>query len=163
MASQYHEGEKPCEIPPFKSNTFQSDEHPRDQHTTHNSPNISADVWENLREIFADLDALNDSENKVLLKKPIMHLRRLLQIHSNLWLEELDLDKVHLGVLYEREWYLRKLQALEATLGPPPSYDNLTVEGAGQELSTSSTFSQTVRSILYEDNNDFKLIGSRWQ
>jgi hypothetical protein len=25
----------------------------------------------------------------------------------------LDLDKVHLGVLYEREWYLRKLQALE--------------------------------------------------
>jgi hypothetical protein len=48
-------------------------------------------------------------------------------------------------------------------LGPPPSYDNLTVEGAGQELSTSSTFSQTVRSILYEDNNDFKLIGSRWQ
>ncbi|CAK9265384.1 unnamed protein product, partial [Sphagnum jensenii] len=102
-------------------------------------------------------------ENKVLLKKPIMHLRRLLQIHSNLWLEELDLDKVRLGVLYEREWYLRKLQALEATLGPPPSYDNLTVEGAGQELSTSSTFSQTVRSILYEDNNDFKLIGSRWQ
>lgn len=28
-------------------------------------------------------------------------------------MEELDLDKVHLGVLYEREWYLRKLQALE--------------------------------------------------
>lgn len=23
------------------------------------------------------------------------------------------MDKVHLGVLYEREWYLRKLQALE--------------------------------------------------
>ena len=33
--------------------------------------------------------------------------------------EEVALEKAHLGVLYEREWYLRKLRALEVGICLP--------------------------------------------
>jgi hypothetical protein len=54
---------------------WKGDEHPRDQHTTHNGPNISADVWENLREIFADLDALNDRWLSSFLLQSILYAK----------------------------------------------------------------------------------------
>ncbi|XP_024518660.1 uncharacterized protein LOC112341900 isoform X3 [Selaginella moellendorffii] len=56
---------------------------PLDNDGTQNSESTSTDVWENLREIFQDIDSQSSSvESKALLKKPIMHLRRLLEVHS---------------------------------------------------------------------------------
>ncbi|KAJ7535337.1 hypothetical protein O6H91_12G029000 [Diphasiastrum complanatum] len=126
----------------------------------------STDVWENLQEIFADIDAHSEGvDNKVLLKKPIMHLRQLLQLHSDIRAEENELDKSYLGVLYEREWYLRKLQAIEAAVGPPASGLRIPLgggEGSSGSLN-SAALSRSIRSILYEDSEDFSLIGSKWR
>ncbi|XP_024518658.1 uncharacterized protein LOC112341900 isoform X1 [Selaginella moellendorffii] len=153
---------------------------PLDNDGTQNSESTSTDVWENLREIFQDIDSQSSSvESKALLKKPIMHLRRLLEVHSmirktspRLVLEnqrrflltgeaENELDKSYLGVLFEREWYLRKLQAVEAAIGPAPPYVQTVTNTGG--VSAAAAFAMTIRSILYEDSQDFSLVGSRWR
>eukprot|EP01018_Ginkgo_biloba_P019177 Gb_04168 [translate_table: standard] len=123
-------------------------------------------VWENLQEIFEDIDARSEGlENKQQLKKPIMHLRRLLQMHSKIRTEEIELEEMLLGVSYEREWYLRKLQAVEAVIAAPesclsrssPSSSALSWlnDGAVQSLI------KAISIILYEDNEDFSLVGSK--
>jgi len=75
--------------------------------------------------------------------------------------EEVALEKAHLGVLYEREWYLRKLRALEAAIGPPPPHEQ-TAYVSSQDTTAVSAFTRAVRSILYEDSNEFSLVGFRW-
>ncbi|XP_024518659.1 uncharacterized protein LOC112341900 isoform X2 [Selaginella moellendorffii] len=135
---------------------------PLDNDGTQNSESTSTDVWENLREIFQDIDSQSSSvESKALLKKPIMHLRRLLEVHSMIREAENELDKSYLGVLFEREWYLRKLQAVEAAIGPAPPYVQTVTNTGG--VSAAAAFAMTIRSILYEDSQDFSLVGSRWR
>ena len=74
------------------------------------------DVWENLKQIFADMDAQDgNDENKQLLKEPLTRLRRLLHIHQDVLEKEKALKRCHLGVLVERDWYLRKLRDVEVS------------------------------------------------
>lgn len=76
------------------------------------------DVWENLKQIFADMDAQEDNdENKLLLKEPLARLRRLLTIHNDVAERERALRRCHLGVLVERDWYLGKLREVEVRMG----------------------------------------------
>ncbi|KAH7277979.1 hypothetical protein KP509_38G018100 [Ceratopteris richardii] len=121
----------------------------------------NSDVWENLREIFQDIDAQGGGETKEVLKKPIMKLRRLLEMHTKLRVKELTLEKVYLGLRIEREWYLRKLQAIEALIGPSPSHSQSSI-AVQARTSPALSFIKAVHTILYEDNDDYTLVGSKW-
>jgi hypothetical protein len=77
-------------------------------------------VWENLQQIFADMDAQEgNDENKLLLKEPLARLRRLLHIYTDVLEREKALKKCHLGVLVERDWYLGKLRDIEVSKWAP--------------------------------------------
>ncbi|GBG78191.1 hypothetical protein CBR_g26224 [Chara braunii] len=88
-------------------------------------------------------------------------MRRLLEIHHQLSNKEMEIRAVHFGVILEREWYLRKLRALEDVVGPPRDVDVLREPG-GSEQSATLAFAGAVRSILYEDSDDFSLVGAKW-
>lgn len=160
-SSKYHERDPTPRYEPNDLNSSSdNDQSPVEEAYTLEGGNT--DVWENLREIFEDIDAHNVSgENKQLLKKPIMHLRRLLQMHTKLRSEELTLEKIYLGLRIEREWYLRKLQAIEAAVGSLPSNIQASFEGSSRSSPTSS-FTRAIHTILYEDNEDYTLVGSKW-
>ncbi|KAI5081629.1 hypothetical protein GOP47_0001372 [Adiantum capillus-veneris] len=124
--------------------------------------NSDSDVWENLRDIFQDIDAHGGGETKENLRKPIMKLRRLVEMHTKLRAKELTLEKIYMGLRIEREWYLRKLQAIEASIGPPSSQVH-SAGGIHPRVSPSFSFTNAIRTILYEDNEDYTLVGSKWR
>eukprot|EP00899_Mesostigma_viride_P015966 jgi/Mesvir1/24370/Mv11042-RA.2 len=72
-------------------------------------------IWENLEDIFADMDAGKDAkqDNRAVLREPLAQLRSLLALYNKIKERESRMASAHMGVLLERSWYHNKLCAIE--------------------------------------------------
>eukprot|EP00899_Mesostigma_viride_P015967 jgi/Mesvir1/24371/Mv11042-RA.1 len=111
-------------------------------------------IWENLEDIFADMDAGKDAkqDNRAVLREPLAQLRSLLALYNKIKERESRMASAHMGVLLERSWYHNKLCAIEEVMvrEDMQSPENAALAGA-------------IKSILYAEDAEFRLLATRGQ
>eukprot|EP00898_Chlorokybus_atmophyticus_P005002 jgi/Chlat1/5502/Chrsp360S00835 len=107
--------------------------------------------WEQLERLLIELEAKSKQvEFSSDLEQSVSQLRTLLQVHHKTVERERLLQAARAGISLERAWYLNKLRDIE----------NLVVATGGAEGGdvSSTLFARAVRSILYEEDEAFRLI-----
>mmetsp|Transcript_34292 Transcript_34292/g.41442 ORF Transcript_34292/g.41442 Transcript_34292/m.41442 type:complete len:174 (-) Transcript_34292:208-729(-) len=113
-------------------------------------------VWENLQNIFDDLDRQGDSTVTEAVEVPLSRLRHLLQQHNKLKVRESELNKVNVGLLVEASSFLHKLRGLE-------DLTVMTIEGhdftPGHE-EAELRLAENIRAVLNAEDSGFQLTSS---
>lgn len=106
--------------------------------------NSELDVWENLRAIFADMDATGGEDSEqVALREPLTHLRRLLALHEETRAREAALADDRHKLSSECRALHNKLRAVEAV-----------VRDAPQASATSAAAAHALWDVLYADDTE---------
>jgi len=116
-------------------------------------------VWKNLQAIFVDIDAGNSAVQSPELEVPLVRLRHLLQLHTQLGYEEQAIRKSQLGLLVEAGWHLEKLRQIEELVSSTCVEENMAMNALGSDASLPSLAAR-LQSELCREGRGFKLLSS---